>query len=93
MLALEAQEVEAVLMQKRLTSRGKQAAVAALRQARLRWEAAGDAAPTPQKRTAFPGRERGVRVELSPGELSGTSSDVSVDDAAEAYLDECLISY
>ena len=54
MLALEAQEVEAVLMQKSLTSRGKQAAVAALRQARLRWEAAGDAAPTPQKRTAFP---------------------------------------
>eukprot|EP01047_Picozoa_sp_COSAG01_P040556 COSAG01_NODE_3423_length_6115_cov_3.557347_4_plen_210_part_00 len=44
MLAMKAQDVEAHLVQQRATNQGKKAAVTALREARWRWQVAGDAA-------------------------------------------------
>eukprot|EP01048_Picozoa_sp_COSAG05_P014228 COSAG05_NODE_1591_length_4465_cov_35.183830_3_plen_241_part_00 len=49
LLALPPTDVEAYLTEQRSTSQGKQAAVAALRQARVRWEMAGAACPAPRK--------------------------------------------
>jgi predicted metalloprotease with PDZ domain len=43
MLAMKAQDVEAHLVQQRATNQGKKAAVTALREARWRWQVAGDA--------------------------------------------------